>query len=122
MCATHGMMSALHRHGPDLTPDSIGPTTVVLVCRLHCKYLRMPLLHQNRMVFATRPGGRSATGRWPLLNGEWMALGAPGARHYIPGGGGGFCTGFFPQGKISHGEYSAPVPKNQGENSAPPKS
>ena len=32
-------------------------------------------------------------------------------------GGGGFCTGIFP-----HGENSAPVPKNQGENSAPPKS
>ena len=38
------------------------------------------------------------------------------------GGGGEFCTGIFPQGKIPHGENSAPVPKNQGENSAPPKS
>ena len=30
-------------------------------------------------------------------------------------GGGKFCTGIFPQGKIPHGENSAPVPKNQGK-------
>ena len=38
------------------------------------------------------------------------------------GGGGKILYGVFPQGKIPHREHSAPVPKNQGENSAPPKS
>ena len=37
-------------------------------------------------------------------------------------GGGGILYGDFSRGKIPHEENSAPVPKNQRENSAPPKS